>query len=222
MQKHVVVYSHGFGVRKDDRGLFTDIAAGLPNAESILFDYNKVSEATITVAPLDVQAEKLLQIITDARSKHPKAVIDLVCHSQGCVVAALACPEGIRKTIFTAPPTQLLDAERKIKEICVQYGITFTKQDTVRIPRKDGTTTIIPPEYWRVRDGLDAQNMYSRLAEHTELIVVTATEDEVLGEVVFTHLSPKVRIIGMAAGHNFEDEAREQLIRLISEEVSRA
>lgn len=219
MQKHIVVYSHGFGVRKDDRGLFTDIAAGLHDAQPIMFDYNEVSETAITVAPLDAQAEKLLQVIADVRSKYPDAVVDLICHSQGCIVAALACPEGVRKTIFTAPPVQMLGTERKIKEICKRYDITFTKEDTVRIPRKDGTTTIIPPEYWRVRDGLDAQNMYNILAERTELIIVTATEDEVLGKVNFTGLSPMVRVIELATGHNFEGESRKQLADLIAAEV---
>jgi hypothetical protein len=47
MNKHIVIYSHGFGVRKDDRGLFTDIAATLPSAEHIMFDYNQVDEATV-------------------------------------------------------------------------------------------------------------------------------------------------------------------------------
>ena len=44
MSEQVVVYSHGFGVRKDDRGLFTDIAAALPEAESVMFDYGSWDE----------------------------------------------------------------------------------------------------------------------------------------------------------------------------------
>lgn len=221
MTKHIIIYSHGFGVRKDDRGLFTDIAAALPDAENIMFDYNKVDEAanTLTTAALDVQAQKLLDVIAKARAEHPDATIDLIAHSQGCVVAALAKPEGMRKTIFTAPPTRVLDTERKIKEICEQYYITFTKNDTIRIPRKDGSTTIIPPEYWRVRDGLDAQSMYNELAKQTELIIITATEDEVLGSVHFDHLDPNIKIVEMKTGHNFEGEGRAKLIKMIGQEL---
>jgi hypothetical protein len=40
MSKHVIVYSHGFGVRKDDRGLLTDIAKSMPGVDHVLFDYN--------------------------------------------------------------------------------------------------------------------------------------------------------------------------------------
>ena len=219
--KHLIIYSHGFGVRKDDRGLFTDIAAALPDVQHIMFDYNKVDEAanTLTVAALDVQTQKLLDVIAKARAEHPDAIIDLIAHSQGCVVAALAKPQGIRKTIFAAPPTQVLDTEHKIKDICEQYGISFTKTDTIRIPRKDGSVTIIPPDYWRVRDSLDAQSMYNEFAKQTSLTVITATEDEVLGSVHFDHLDSSTKIIEMQTGHNFENEGRSELTHFLSKEL---
>jgi pimeloyl-ACP methyl ester carboxylesterase len=219
MPRYIVVYSHGFGVLRDDRGLFTDIATSLPGAEHIMFDYNHVDKAanTLTVAPLDTQADRLLGVIADARAKHPDAIIDLICHSQGCIVAALACPSGVRKTILAAPPAAFSDTENKIKEICIKYGIIFTKQDAVRLPRKDGSTTVVPPEYWRVRDGLDAQEMYGKLAERTELTIITATQDEVLGEVNFDRLSSAIRLVEMPTGHNFEGEARGKLCAAIAE-----
>jgi len=36
-KKHIVIYSHGFGVRKDDNGLLSDIAEHLPEVESIRY-----------------------------------------------------------------------------------------------------------------------------------------------------------------------------------------
>ena len=41
---HIIIYSHGFGVRKDDNGLLDNIADSLSEAESILFDYYEVDE----------------------------------------------------------------------------------------------------------------------------------------------------------------------------------
>lgn len=42
--KHFVVFSHGFGVCKDDRGLFPDIISGLAGVEPVLFDYNVIDD----------------------------------------------------------------------------------------------------------------------------------------------------------------------------------
>ena len=103
MPMHIVIYSHGFGVRKDDRGLFTDIAAALPGATHRMFDYNRRDETTgnLTVAPLAEQVGMLRNQIEKARADTPGAIIDLICHSQGCIVAALLAPRDVRKTLFS-------------------------------------------------------------------------------------------------------------------------
>src|SRR4051812_33976828 len=105
MKNHIVIYSHGFGVRKDDRGLLTDIAEHLPEVESLLFDYNEVDELnhTLTMRPLSKQAEMLNEVVRKTRQSHPDAIIDLVGHSQGTIIIALAKPQGIRRTLLLAP-----------------------------------------------------------------------------------------------------------------------
>lgn len=220
MTKHVIVYSHGFGVRKDDRGLFTDIAASLPDAEHIMFDFNHVDEAanTMTVAPLTEQAEMLKQKVAEAQAANPDAIIDLVCHSQGCIVAAIANASGIRKTIFTAPPPDA-DVEEKIKRWRVRYGTQFTTDGTSYLERKDGSTTIVSPEYWTSLHDLDAQQLYNTLATSTKLVVITATEDEVLGEVIFDKLLPNTKIITMTTDHNF-DNTRGELTATVAKELN--
>lgn len=216
----IIIYSHGFGVRKDDRGLFTDIAASLPDAEHIMFDYNLADDAanTLAVAPLTEQAEMLRHKVAEAQTANPNAIIDLVCHSQGCIVAAIANMPGIRKTIFTAPPPNA-DVEEKIKRWRVRYGTQFTTEGTSYLERKDGSTTIVPPEYWTSLHNLDVQHLYNTLAANTKLVVITATNDEVLGEVVFDTLVPNIKIIEMATGHNFEGDARGEIIDTIVDEI---
>src|SRR5688572_1203476 len=100
--KHIVLYSHGFGVRQDDRGLFTAIAQALPNTKHVMFDYCPVNEKanTLTAKPLPDQVQRLRKILNNVRAIHPDAVVDIICHSQGCVVAALLKPRGIRKIIM--------------------------------------------------------------------------------------------------------------------------
>lgn len=220
MKKHIIVYSHGFGVRKDDRGLFSDVAASLPNIEHVMFDYNQVAEAanTLTVASLTDQAKKLQQVVADTQANNPDAVIDLIGHSQGCFVAAIAQPKGIRKAIFTAPPPDA-DIEDKIRRWKVRYGTQFTTEGTSYLERKDGSTTIVPREYWTSLKNLNAQELYSTFAESTNFTIITATQDEVLGEVVFGKLSSKIKVIEIATGHNFEGEGRQKLVDVITQEV---
>lgn len=93
----IVLYSHGFGVKKDDSGLFTDIASSLDGFQHVMFDYNQINEQnnTLTVTPLHEQAEILKSQYDTLRNKYPEAIIDLVCHSQGCVVAGLAELGGV-------------------------------------------------------------------------------------------------------------------------------
>jgi len=52
--KHIIVYSHGFGVDKTDRGLFSDISKHFPDAEHIMFDYNDLDSEnnSMTINPL--------------------------------------------------------------------------------------------------------------------------------------------------------------------------
>jgi hypothetical protein len=212
MSEHIIIYSHGFGVEKDDRGLFTDIAASLPNAMHSMFDYNDIDHEnnTMTAAPLDVQAKKLNDVINDARLKYPDATIDIIAHSQGCLTVSLAKPTGIRKVIFTTPPDEA-DMEKKMR----QWGSEFSTAETSYLARRDGSTTIVPPEYWVSIKSLDAQKLYNDLATTAELTIITATEDEVLNEVVFDKLSKDIQIIEMATGHNFEGESRDKLIESI-------
>lgn len=126
---HIIIYSHGFGVQKDDRGLFTDIAAAFPDAHHVMFDYNEIDEAnnTLVVAPLDAQAARLNIEIARARAAHPDVTIDIIAHSQGCVAAALAVPTGVRTTILLAPPAQFLGLDKR--EIYARKPDTITESD---------------------------------------------------------------------------------------------
>ena len=85
--KHIIIFSHGFGTRKDDRGLLTDIADGFSETQSILFDYNGVDEKEniLTVRPLSQQARMLNEVIGKTRFENENATIDIIGHSQGCL-----------------------------------------------------------------------------------------------------------------------------------------
>lgn len=220
-KSHVVIYSHGFGVRQDDRGMFTDIAATLPNARHIMFDYNEVDEATgnLTVLPLNEQAEKLRQVMAETRDGSPNAIIDLIAHSQGCIVACLADLEGVRKAIFIGPPAKL-SVDDMVRIFTARSGSEINLHGVSRLQRADFSTTTVPPKYWKSIEGINPVALYNNLSKTTPLTLMNATDDEVIGNKDFSGLSSKIKVMEIKTGHNFEGEGRQQLINAVKQELN--
>jgi hypothetical protein len=215
MSKHIVIYSHGFGVGKDDRGLFPDIASALPNCRNEMFDYNHFDEArgAIVVSPFDKQAAKLSQVITQIKKDNPEAIIDMICHSQGCVTAAMACQEGIRKSIFLAPPDNL-NIDRLITKFD-RPGSTLNVEGESLLVRRDGGLTIVPKEYWSSIRPLEVLSLYDTFGNNTDLTIIDATEDETLGNTDFSKRNESIKLSQLAADHNFTGESRDEVKNLI-------
>lgn len=47
---HIIIFSHGFGVYADDRGLFPNIIKSLEAIHPIMFDYNQ-REVSLSFLP---------------------------------------------------------------------------------------------------------------------------------------------------------------------------
>lgn len=220
MPQHIIVYSHGFGVRKDDRGLFTDIAASLRGATHAMFDYNHIDKTTdnLTVVPLDEQVATLKSEIEKAQSNNPGATIDLICHSQGCVVAALLAPQTIRKAIFIGPPAEL-SVESMVQIFKNRPGAHIDLQGTSHLTRADFTATDVPASYWKSIEGVDPIALYNAVSITVPLTIINAAKDEILGSQDFSGLSPRIHITTIDAGHNFEADSRQKLLATVSKEL---
>jgi pimeloyl-ACP methyl ester carboxylesterase len=220
MLKHYVIYSHGFGVRKDDRGLMTDIASAMPDAEQIMFDYNDFDETTNTmrVSPLSKQVERLREKI-GGLSLREGDVVDLVAHSQGCLVAALAKPEAIRRMVFITPPDNV-DTSRLIGFFGDREGSVIDIDGESRIPRRDGTTTIIQAAYWKSLEPLNPIRLYNHLPDLSKVTFVIANEDEVLGVSNFDQVDERIDLEQLEGNHDFNGEYRDALTKRVSELLS--
>ncbi|MFA5841629.1 MAG: hypothetical protein WC835_01535 [Candidatus Paceibacterota bacterium] len=218
--KHVIIFSHGFGVRKDARGLFTDIADEFHDVGKVMFDYNVFEENnnTIIVRPLDEQAEVLREVLLETKKIYPGAVIDIVAHSQGGVVVALSKPAGVRKTILLAPPVDM-NFDRMVGMFKSRPGTLIDMNGVSRLSRKDGSITLVPASYFDGRKNIKPMELYEELSNTTELIIVKASEDEVLGDTDFSKLS-RVKVLNIDGDHNFTGEARKKLLEVIGGIVS--
>ncbi len=207
-KKHIIIFSHGFGVKKDSRGMFTEIAARLTNVESIMFDYNEIDDANnrIIVQDFKEQSRRLSNTIKETKNNNPEAIIDIIGHSQGCVIVAMARPIGVRKVLFIAPPNDL-DTSRTVDYFKSRSGTEINLKGISRLARQDGSITIVPPEYWAVKDEIQGRllELYKELSKVTDLSIINAKQDVILGKVDFSDLAV-IKFIIWDGDHNFKDE----------------
>jgi len=216
--KHYVIYSHGFGVTKTDRGLFTDISGSMPDMKHILFDYNKIDAEnnTLTVTSLQDQVALFREHLSNIEED---ATVDVIAHSQGCLVAALARPERVGKTLFLAPPASV-DVDQLISFFGDRPNSKIDVSGVSQVSRRDGSTTIIPAAYWKSIEGLNPVRHYNRLAELTKLTMFIAADDEVLGYSPFEGINDGViSLVEISANHDFTGESRNTIIEIIKSEL---
>jgi pimeloyl-ACP methyl ester carboxylesterase len=215
-KKHIVIFSHGFGTRKDDRGLLTDIADGFKETQSMLFDYNGINEAEniLTVRLLSEQAKMLNDVIEKARLENEDAIIDIIGHSQGCLVIGLAKPTGIHKTIFIAPSLDN-DIEHTLNMFQGRPGTEINLSGVSKLSRKDGTITLVPSEFWTERKKFDPVPLYNELSYNTDLTIINAKQDEIIDTANTKNLDKRIKILTIDGNHQFSGESRETLISKI-------
>lgn len=209
MKNTDVIFAHGFGVRADARGIFTDIADDLSDANCITFDFNTLDgDENTTVTPIDGQV-KILQSYIDKAQEGTT----LICHSQGCIVAGLANLDKIGGVIFLAPPPEI-SIEKFMQKFGTREGSVMNADGLSSIPRSDGSTTYIPKEYVDSIKSIDVQRLYKKVAQNHKLTIVRATKDNILGETNFGYLD-NVKVIDIAADHDFTGESRDELVESI-------
>lgn len=222
-QKHIIIFSHGFGVQKNSGGLFTDISEMLraSDIESVLFDYNEINhdKKEVLVQSFSDQAKILQKVIDDTVANNPDSIIDILGHSQGSVMVALADLKGIRKVISLSPffhtdIHKILERYEKFPE----SEINFT--GVSRRTRSDGTTTIIPPEYWSERFATDIYALYNKLALTTDLIIVNAGEDQIIDQCNLSKVF-NAYIINIHGNHDFTGEDRKKLLEVVKDIVTK-
>jgi hypothetical protein len=217
-KKHIIIYSHGFGVRKDDNGLLSNIAEYLTDMESVLFDYYDLNEVSheLLICPTSQQVNKLNKIFNDIKQANPGSIIDLIAHSQGTIVAAMARPNGIRKAILLAPVFDM-GLERTLSRYRTKPDAKININGTSIIPSLNGLTRIIPKEYWQERLNIRPFREYNAFAQTTEMIIIEAKQDELLPKVDMQELNSKIKIISLDGDHGFSASARGALLALIKD-----
>jgi len=220
LKKHIVIFSHGHGVKKDDRGMLSDIAEKIPEVYSMLFDYYDVDEEnkTIHTKAFSSQVESLSKKIKEARALDKEAVIDIICHSQGSIAASMISDySDIRKIILTAPVFSL-EIERTLDRYKGRADFKFNPDGVTKLPPLDGYVRYSPALYWKERATIvDVPSLYNKLAEKVELIVITAKQDELLSPPDLSKFNEKIKFLEADGDHNFNNEHRAPLVKILRE-----
>jgi hypothetical protein len=224
--KHRIIFVHGFGVRKDARGLFTDIVSALQNdpgmreVECVLTDLNIVSPENndIILNPLSTQAQIVREVFE--KESGEGVVIDLVCHSQGCVVGAIADLSGVRKVVLMTPPTSN-DFAKTLEFFKKSPDTVINLDGESYLTRADGSRTIAPKEYWQDRQDINYLEEYKKLAEHNNVTTIIANQDEVVSNESVGELSEIGEVIKLDSDHNFTGEARQKLIETLTKVLAK-
>lgn len=222
-KKHIVIFSHGFGVRYDDHQLLSGpmgIAEALQveEIETVLFDYFIIDEEkkTLTVRTLGETASMFGEILEKTKQQYPDAIIDVIAHSQGTVSAAMAQPEGVRKVILLAPVFDL-SLERTLKRYSTKPDAHIDLDGVSTLHVLDGYVRYVPKEYWIERKSIQPIPLYNMLADVADVVAIEANQDTILEKVDLGNLSSKITVLGLDGNHSFEGDARAPLIEKIKE-----
>lgn len=212
---NMVVFSHGFGVRRHSRGMFTEICQNLPeNFGYVLFDYNDIDDQNHTVRLTDFteQIARLQKVLAWTAKQPEVKSVSIITHSMGCIVTALARPKNIKNLILLAPPTSIGDRTRKY--FTTKKGAE-KHDDMWVVPRSDGTVSIIPETLFDQYEAVDAAAALQELAAQNAYTLIAAGADEVIADANYEPLAanPRVRLVHIEnANHDFEKNARQPLL----------
>lgn len=213
---HMVVFSHGFGVRRDSRGMFTDISQHLPaDFGYVLFDYDNIDGEMLRATYAAEQIVRLQRVVAWARQQPGVENVGIVAHSRGCLITSLARIQSLSFVVMLAPPL----AQGHARHYFTNKPGTIKRGDDWHVPRSDGTTTIIPEGVFVEFDQVQREAVLLDYAVVQPMFVVVAGADGVLGEQDYGHLeaNPNITLQTIAgASHDFADAARQPLIHLVS------
>lgn len=212
-----IVFVHGFGVRADSNGLFSDIALRFSDYQTELIDLYDISQQYWKIPDLGTQAEKLRETIETIFSENAKATIVLICHSQGCVVGSLLPEElvgKLHKIIFLAPAIHKVNTKR-FRHFFEKKSNVIIKDDYLKLKRKNGIILHITNSFADSLDEVSILDVYASLLKSKKLETIFALKDEhrKYADKEIIKLLKTGKFTEIEADHNFTGEGRKKLLK---------
>ncbi len=213
--KTAVILVHGFGVKRDSRGIFVDIESSLSDRFLVVRgDFSHVSEKKSKAIPFSAQVDRLRVITELVQTQYKITNFVYIGHSQGCIVIGKALPIN-SQILLLAPPVTSPFAEFIKTKGWKNSGSCLDLHGLSRLVRSD-LTIEVESDFWQEFENINAISLYRELAKHNSVNVIFAGMDQVLGEQEIDIPS----IIIPNADHDFKSPCRSELLKHLLLEMS--
>lgn len=212
-----IFFVHGFGVRRDSRGLFPAIAQGFPDSLCVAGNFSDPVHNRIKAVPFSAQEKRLRAIVEYTEDRFRPQKVFFLGHSQGSIVISLFQPRGSR-VLLLAPPMEAPYEKFIATPGWSRPGSSFNREGLSRLVRSEGIIEA-DPDFWNEFRKIDAISRYKQLGRDNEVSIVFAGADEVLGQQKSLPGIFSDSVDG--ADHDFAGNCRNLLLRVIRHRIYR-
>jgi hypothetical protein len=216
----VIIFCHGFGVRRDGRTLFNDIGNAFKNEFGVVrFDFEEFNdkEKSITIGSIKHESVVLDHVIEFVTNKFKPENINLISHSLGSIVACDSNLNGVNKLILLAgSPSN--SYERLKKRFSDKEGSILDENGRSIWERADGSKTIIKKEFWAELKSIVPIESYRKVVEKVDTYYIRALDDDKLKKGDdFEKIKdiPGIKYFEVEGNHNFDGDDRKDLVNLL-------
>jgi pimeloyl-ACP methyl ester carboxylesterase len=220
----IILLVHGFGTDLHERGLFDEVSKALQSsgdAAVVRFNFPKLEGEN------GIRREKSLEGMADdlrlvldyvARNKRGDAFLTIVGFSMGNYVIAkcfsIATSISPEKVILINPPR--IDFKEELQNYFQNKpGAKIDDNDIWTLPREDGSTTYVGPEFWDSIKREEQSQELEKLVNNLPCYLIKATDDATVSEMDEEMRNmPFKEIVNLKGDHNFSNlEDRTSFIR---------
>ena len=206
----MVVFSHGFGVQRDSRGMFSELAESFDSDWGVLlFDYNDINGNNVSLRPYSVQQAMLKTVLEYVKDQYKTIVV--VGHSMGAITVGLLDSPIPVLSILLAPPVH--GPRPNADSAWAARPGAYYEGDMLIVPRKDGTISHIPQAFFDESALVDCPQVLEHYARHANVFIIQALEEDILSHTEnYQRLQiDQTRLIALHGNHNFDSPHRAEL-----------
>lgn len=219
----VIIFSHGFGVDRTDRGLLTDIGNVLKEEFLIIrFDYNEIipNKNAMYVFPPSLQAKMLDHVYQYLSKTFSPFHVSIIAHSMGCVIASMSKLPQLDNLILLSPPLNS-PYTSLINNVSDRPGTKINQTDISIIQGSDQSHTFVPPEFWPEMKTIDPLQQYQQFISTTQVFAIRPLQDKILKAEPYARLQQMLHhhYYELKGNHEFAPPHRQKLIDTIQQIV---